>query len=588
MFRTLFLSLISASALAGSVAALEVNVVLDGGDDALKARLENASRLAAADETGTATSQDYAAAALAEYSIMVGVLYEEGYYGPKVNVLLDGTEAVDLDPFELPEKFSKAEVRVQTGPVFTFGKATIAPVAPQTTLPEGFATGQKAQLDVIRSTGQEVVSGWQDIGYAKADLTDQTIVADHPNKTLDVDLGVTTGPLLSFGKLVISGNRNVREERIKAIAGLPRSAVYDPDILQQAATRLRDTGAFRSVSMRLADEISEDDKINVELRVSEAKPRRFGFGAELISQEGLELSGFWMHRNILGGAEKLRLDFSVGGIGGVTGGEDTMLKTRFERPATFDARNTLFAQTLLERQNEPDYISDQFRADLGITRWASEYLDVEYGIAYRRARIIDGGSESYFSQLLFPINATYDKREGGASATGGYYLKGEVMPFIGLNDTASGTRSTMDARTYLSLGESTVVALRGQLGAIEGAKVQNLPADFQFYSGGGGTVRGQRYRSLGYGDGGGATFLGASAEVRQGFGGSLGAVAFVDYGYIGAEPSVTMDGSDHAGGGLGLRYETPIGPLRLDVATPLSGDSVFGKLEIYIGIGQAF
>jgi translocation and assembly module TamA len=65
-------------------------------------------------------------------------------------------------------------------------------------------------------------------------------------------------------------------------------------------------------------------------------------------------------------------------------------------------------------------------------------------------------------------------------------------------------------------------------------------------------------------------------------------VAFVDYGYIGAEPSMTMDGSDHTGGGLGLRYETPIGPLRLDVATPLSGDSVFGELEIYIGIGQAF
>lgn len=286
--------------------------------------------------------------------------------------------------------------------------------------------------------------------------------------------------------------------------------------------------------------------------------------------------------------EKLRFDAEVAGIGGTTGGEDVNFTMRFERPATFDPRNILFVQTTLERMNEPEYNSDQFRTDVGILRRASDDLTVQYGIAFRRATIEDSDGEVSYTQLLFPVSATYDKRDGGSNATGGYYLSGEIMPFYGLNDTPEGIRSTLDARTYFSATEKTVFALRGQLGFIEGARAEEVPADFQFYSGGGGTVRGQNYQSLGYNDGGGASFLGASLEVRQGITDAISAVGFVDYGFIGGELGLDTEGADHAGAGLGMRYNTPIGPLRLDVATPVTGDDIGREFEIYIGIGQAF
>ena len=68
----------------------------------------------------------------------------------------------------------------------------------------------------------------------------------------------------------------------------------------------------------------------------------------------------------------------------------------------------------------------------------------------------------------------------------------------------------------------------------------------------------------------------------------IGAVGFYDFGFVGPEPIMSADDPFHAGTGLGLRYDTPIGPIRLDVATPASGDTAFGAVEFYVGIGQAF
>ncbi|SFQ44549.1 autotransporter secretion outer membrane protein TamA [Donghicola eburneus] len=589
LFRSVFSSaVLTALFTTAAWPAIDIDLSVSGGDDALEDRLRTASRLYAANETEDVTAQDYAAAALAEYNTIVGVLYEEGYYGPNVSVRLDGNEASQLNPFRLPAEFQSAQITVETGPRFVFREAEVGPLPDGTEPPAEFARGQDARLDVIRSTGQDAVDAWREVGYAKADLTGQRIVADHPAEALDVSLGITTGPQLRFGRLAVENNRNVREERIRAIAGLPRGEIYDPALVADASTRLRNTGAFSAVAMREADEIRDGDTLDFTVNVVEAKPRRFGFGAELISDEGVTLSSFWMHRNILGGAEKLRFDVEVAGIGGTTGGEDVNLTTRFERPATFDPRNILFVQTALERMNEPEYNSDQFRTDVGILRRASDDLTVQYGVAFRRATIEDSDGETSYSQLLFPVSATYDKREGGSNAVGGYYLSGEVMPFYGLNDSPEGIRSTFDARTYFSATETTVFALRGQLGFIEGAKAEDVPADFQFYSGGGGTVRGQNYQSLGYNDGGGASFLGASLELRQGITDAISAVGFVDYGFVGGELGLDTEGEDHAGAGIGVRYNTPIGPLRLDVATPMSGDDIGREYEIYIGIGQAF
>ena len=119
-----------------------------------------------------------------------------------------------------------------------------------------------------------------------------------------------------------------------------------------------------------------------------------------------------------------------------------------------------------------------------------------------------------------------------------------------------------------------------------------MPPDWLFFSGGAGTVRGQSFQSLGALQGGvetgGRSFAGASLELRQDLFGAFGAVAFADIGYVGADALWQDAGDWHAGAGLGLRYDTPVGPIRLDLATPVAGTGASGDLHLYIVIGQAF
>jgi translocation and assembly module TamA len=139
-----------------------------------------------------------------------------------------------------------------------------------------------------------------------------------------------------------------------------------------------------------------------------------------------------------------------------------------------------------------------------------------------------------------------------------------------------------------------VLAGRAQLGAVLGPALARTPRDFLFYSGGGGTVRGLPFQSLGVTSGGvrsgGQAFAALSGEARVRINPSFSVAAFADAGYVGE--GLRGGGADwHAGAGLGVRYLTPIGPLRLDVATPVRRNADArnaGSFQIYVGIGQAF
>ena len=132
---------------------------------------------------------------------------------------------------------------------------------------------------------------------------------------IDARLSVAPGPKLRFGKLRPNGLTRLRPNRARAIAGLPSGKVFHPDEVTKAAKRLRSTGVFRSVVLTEADQVRDGDVLDIDAELTEQKPRRFGFGAEVSSTEGGTLSAFWMHRNLLGGAERLRIDAEISDIG---------------------------------------------------------------------------------------------------------------------------------------------------------------------------------------------------------------------------------------------------------------------------------
>ncbi|WP_147124709.1 autotransporter assembly complex protein TamA [Shimia ponticola] len=577
---------------AGPALALETSLRVLGGDDDLRDALDAASAVRKLEDINETDPQTIVSAALSDYRNLTLALYSNGYYSGVVNVRVNGREAADIPLVNLPSNVRRVSFVIDPGRPFRFGQVDIAPLPADADLdlPQ---RGDRARSDDIQTSVDSAVEAWRDAGHAKVGVADQRATANHAARRLSVETRLAPGPRVVFGDLVLNSDSAVRAKQIRRIAGLPTGEVFSPQTLETAATRLERTGTFSSVVLSEADTLGPGNSLDIGVSVTDAKPRRFGFGAEVSTDEGLALSSFWLHRNYLGGAERLRLDGRVSGIGS-TSGIDALAAARIDRPAVFgpDTNGFLFAEA--ERLDEPDFRSDRVTFGAGASRIYSPQFEAEVGVALNYSRTEDDLGDREFLFLSFPGSLTYDGRDDPLTPTSGYYLNAEGTPFLGLDDTASGMRAYADARGYFALDTDARIVLAGRLqfGTVFGAAIEDIHPDFLFYSGGSNTVRGQPFQSLnvaldGGGEIGGRSFAGASTEVRVALRDRLSAVAFYDIGYITDGDLWDTDGDSHSGAGLGVRYLTPIGPLRVDIGAPTGGDTGDG-VQLYIGIGQAF
>ena len=195
--------------------------------------------------------------------------------------------------------------------------------------------------------------------------------------------------------------------------------------------------------------------------------------------------------------------------------------------------------------------------------------------------------------MSFPNSLNFDNRDNKLDPRKGWNLKGTIEPFIDALGTSNPFLKTrLYASTYYGFGENTTLATRASVGTIIGAEIDNIPATERFYSGGGGSIRGFGYQKVGPvtndEPSGGASVIEGSTELRFKLTDKIGAVTFVDAGNVSEE--VTPQFSDFSiGAGVGIRYYTSFGPLRFDVATPLTNkENTDQNYQVYISIGQAF
>ncbi|WP_431297727.1 autotransporter assembly complex protein TamA [Tabrizicola sp. BL-A-41-H6] len=601
-----FLSLLPVAALtfaAGLVGlpagALDrLDFVVAGEDKKLTEAVRDASLLLSQQAQDQTDPQDLFAAARADYARIVNALYARGHYSAVVNITLDGREAAAIAPFEAPARIDRIMVTVDPGPLFRFSETTVAPLPKKTDLPQGFRPGEAAESGVIADALSTSISAWRDTGHAKAGLSRQDLVADHANARLAADLRLDPGPRLRFGTLAIEGTELMRTQRVREIAGLPEGEVFSERELKRAATRLRRTGIFSSVALTEDEAITAPDLLGITATLVEQKPRRYSLGAEVASLDGLALTGYWLHRNLWGGGERLKVEGEITNIGSGYSGVDYSLGVTLDRPATITPDTTAGLTFGISHLDEIDYYANTVEFGVAFTQIVSEQLTARAGLTYKAQEGRDPGGSFSFRNLSLPIGVIWDRRDIATDPTTGTYLDAEIKPFLGFGTSDSGARLMMDGRVYHGLGEPgrLVLAARAQVGAILGASVFGTPRDDLFYSGGGGTVRGQPYRSLGVsvsrGFGpefliGGTYFLAASAEVRAKVTDRIGIVGFFDAGRIGVDGFFDDGGDWHSGAGLGLRYDTGFGPVRIDVAAPVGGTTGDG-VQIYVGLGQAF
>lgn len=585
----------------------EVEVLAPGGDEDAQKAIEGVSGLWADREKPASGSAGLLAKARGDYRRILASLYTEGRYGGVISIKVNGQEAADLPPDATLNDPVKISIDVQPGSQFLFSRASINNAAPppvekkdKVALPqdEGFAVSGIARSGVILRAEALSIEAWRQQGHAKATAT-REVVADHPNSTVDATITVDPGRKAHYAPVEVSGTERMDPEFIAYMADLKPGQEYDPDDIERAKKRLSRLEVFRAARIVEGDAISENGSLPMSIIVQERKTRRFGVGANYSTLDGAGFEGYWMHRNLFGRAERLRFDARVGGIGGQSFDPQDynyLVGATFTKPGVFHPDMDFVASLTGERKVLDNYTQTSLTAESGFTRIFSDELNGRLMANVSRSQFEDDafGTRDFLTVGVLG-GLTYDNRNSKVDPTSGFYLDGLLDPFYEMEYGNFSAKMTAEGRAYYGLGAKDRIVLAGRLklGSIVGASIAETPPDKLFFAGGGGSVRGYAYRNIGIGtvNGdvvGGKSLIEGSVEVRTKVTDTIGVVGFVDAGYVGADSIPAFSEDLRVGVGAGIRYQTGLGPIRLDAAIPLDaqdGDPDFG---LYVGIGQAF
>ena len=581
-----------------------VTVVVNGAGD-LESVVRNASALVADANEPASGSAGLLAKARGDYRRIVAALYGEGYYGGVVSISVGGQEAAKLAPdVNLPDPVAVV-LTVDPGPLFHFNSVTIANEAPVTNDPfdfveppssRGYGQGEIARSGAISKAETLALEAWRQQGFAKAVIASRDVVADHATSTVDVTITVNPGRQAAFGAVTVSGTERMDPAFVERQTGLMVGEEYDPDELERAQKRLDRLEVFRAARLEAAESIGDDGLLPYNLIVQELPGARFGAGANYSSIDGLGLEAFHLWRNLFGQAERLRLDARVASIAYPvdTAQFDYFFGGTFTKPGVFTPDTDLVAVLSAERTNYPTYAETSALGKLGLTHFYTNEITFEGGASIERSRFDDAFGTRDFTTAGLYAGATLDFRDDKVDATSGWYAQASVEPFYEIQFANPGGKITVEGRTYFGFGESDPFVLAGRIkaGAVVGPSLAEISPDKLFFAGGGGSVRGYGYKSIGVNNGnglvtGGRYVLEGSLEARAKVTETIGVVGFVDGGYVAADVFPGIDDL-RIGVGAGLRYYTGLGPLRLDVAIPLNKKPGDADYAVYVGIGQAF
>ncbi len=500
----------------------------------------------------------------------------------------------------------KVTIEVEPGPEFTISLIALVNAVDETpVLPEqiemsgiGIAAGDPARSDAILTAESRLARQMRGYGYPFAKVVDRRAVVDFETRTMDVTYLLEFGPQAQFGAVEIEGLEQVDRGLVTVLATFEEGDRFSPDALTKYRTALTELGVFGSVRVRSAESLDADGRIPVTITVRERKRRFIGFGADFATSEGFGVNGFWGHRNLFGGAERLRLGLEVARIGENDSSDyDYGGTLNFRKPAFLIPEQSLLITAELREENPDAFDRTGFKSTIGVERRLSETLTVDAGISFEYEEITDDieGSDN-FTFVGLPIGFRWDKTDDLLNPTTGSRLSAVFNPLLEvLGSTQNILRFRTNGSTYYDFdtdGETVVAGLVG-LGALAGEDVEDVSASKRFYAGGGGTVRGYDFQSVGPLDAnddpiGGRSLFHFSLELRQRVFGDFSLVPFIDGGTVFESEFPDFSDELQYGAGIGIRYATGFGPLRFDVATPLNGRDRDDDVAVYISLGQAF
>lgn len=590
-----------------------VSLTVNGGDSALRDRIEAASVLERLRERAPSGAAGLVRRALADRRDINAALYAAGYYGGIIRIRLAGSAPDAPDIFQRVEAARArgpvpVEIDVQAGPLFQFGRVELLDAANRRPLAEApsltrlrLEPGEPAlATSIVRAEGA-IIDHWRRMAHPFARVADKEVVADHKTNKVDVTFLIAPGPVATFGHFTVVGadflTPGFIEERIEITPGTP----YSPEVLDRLRRRLLEYEAIASVRINEADRLAPDGSLPITIEVSARLPRYVGFSATYSSTDGSAINAYWGHRNLFGGGETLRLDAQVSWFGEKSEAVPNAdpfgykLAATFVKPGIYTAQDDLVANAAVLREVTNAYVREAVTLLAGIRHRYSDDLTLQVSLDLEQSQVEDSTGTNDYGIVGVPIELTYDSTDSKLDPSRGWRATATVEPFAYLGDAGAGpTLFRGSVSTYHAFDENKRFILAGRMaaGSIVGAGLYDVPPQRRFYVGGGGSLRGYDYQSASprNEDGiiiGGRSFFEASVEARLRVTDTIGIVPFFDMGSAFASEWPDFDSIKYSAG-IGLRYYTAIGPLRIDLAFPLNPGPEDGDFGVYVSLGQAF
>jgi translocation and assembly module TamA len=329
--------------------------------------------------------------------------------------------------------------------------------------------------------------------------------------------------------------------------------------------------------------------VPMQLDLLERPPRSVSAGASYASNEGVSANVSWEHRNLLGEGEDLRLS-------AIYGQEDKGFGVDYREPDRVGDGWDLVSRAAFEDEHAIAYTSHRERIFGGFEYTGFRQLAVGIGLQLEHGIIDDYDLQQHYTLVGVPLTLRRDTTDDLLNPTVGDREDVALTPYVDpIRPSLHFLSSKVKGSIYQKLGDDDGFVLAGiaAIGSTVGVGLADLPKDKRWYAGGGGSVRGYGYQLAGpLGSHeepvGGLSSFEASIELRYKVTQTIGVVPFVDAGNVYDSDFPDFGRRLFIGAGMGVRYFTALGPLRLDLATPLHARNVDRPIQIYVSIGQAF
>lgn len=558
-------------------------------DSDLRSLLEQTSQLISLKDKPPTTIAGLRRRTEADIERFQTALRSEGYYAGSVDYRVDQ----DVSPV-------RVTVEVSPGPRYRLTTYTIdyrPPAATDERLPStpsalGIKIGMPARApDVVAAEGR-LIELLGERGHPLAKVIDRRTVVDNSKHTMEVTLQVDPGPLARFGPVAIEGLTGVKESYVRRLTELPAGKPYDQRDIAIMRSRLINTNLFEAVRIDRAANVDDQGRLPITVQLTESKHRSVGAGIGYSTDEGIGGSVSWEHRNLNGRNELLRFSIMASQI-------NQEFSADFQVPNFRRLDQTLIFNAAGTRQTTDAFDELSIAFFGGLERRFGRFWTVQAGPSLEYSLIDDNIEKQSFYLAGLPISAARDSTGNLLNPTRGTRLNLGLTPYTGFG-TKEGSVNFLVSEVagsayWRPFGvDWLVLAGRSRVGSIVGEPTELIPANKRFYAGGGGSIRGYKFQSVGPLDAdddplGGRSVFEISLETRFLVTESIGIVPFIDGGTVFEESYPDFSETLRWGAGIGLRYYTAIGPLRADIAFPLNpGDDDEDAFQFYISLGQAF